>query len=113
MKKILIAISVLTLIFILAGCAKGPESVAQKFVSAWEKGNTKEMEKLSTPDSKAMIAMVSMFKVKDVTLGETKVVGDSVATVNVSFSTEDGKKDDFDLNLVKQGGKWLVDIKGK
>ncbi|MEN6445999.1 MAG: hypothetical protein ABFC98_08155 [Candidatus Cloacimonas sp.] len=113
MKKILLVISALTLIFILAGCAKGPESVAQKFVTAWQKGDTKEMENLSTPDSKAMLGMFSMFKVKEATLGETKVVGDSAATVNVSYTTEDGKKDEFDLNLVKQSGKWLVNIKGK
>jgi len=72
----------------------------------------KTMEKLSTPESKEMIGMFSMFKVKDATLGETKVTGDS-ATVNVKYTTEDGKQDEFDLNLVKQGSKWLVEIKGK
>lgn len=112
MKKLLIVIIALALIFILAGCAKGPESVAKKFVSAWKSQDMKTMEKLSTPESKEMIGMFSMFKVKDAILGETKVTGDS-ATVNVKYTTEDGKQDEFDLNLVKQGSKWLVEIKGK
>ena len=112
MKKFLIVIVALALILILMGCAKGPESVAKKFVSAWKSQDVKTMEKLSTPESKEMLGMFSMFKVKDVTLGETKVTGDS-ATVNVKYTTEDGKQDEFDLNLVKQGSKWLVEIKGK
>ncbi|HOG27007.1 MAG TPA: hypothetical protein P5518_05630 [Candidatus Cloacimonas sp.] len=112
MKKLLIAISALALIFVLVGCAKGPESVAQKFIDAWENQDMNSMEKLSTPESKDMLGMFTMFKVKDATVGETKISGDS-AIVNISYTTEEGNKDEFDMNMVKKDGKWLVDIKGK
>jgi hypothetical protein len=45
-------------------------------------------------------------------LGETKISGDS-AKVNISYTTEEGNKDEFDINMVKKDGIWLVYIKGK
>ena len=112
MKKILIAISALALIFVLVGCAKGPDTVAKQFIDAWENQDMDSMEKLSTPESKDMLGMFTMFKVKEATVGETKVSRDS-AIANVSYTTDEGNKEEFDLNLLRKDGKWLVDIKGK
>ncbi|MDD2331686.1 MAG: DUF4878 domain-containing protein [Candidatus Cloacimonetes bacterium] len=112
MKKLLLAITVIALLFALFGCAKGPESVVKKFLAAWENGNTDAMTKLSTPESKSIIGMASMVKIKDVKIGESKIEEDK-ANVKFSYTTEEGKTEEGDVNLVKKDGKWLVDLKVK
>ncbi len=113
MKKLLIVIIALALNFYPCGLSKVPKVLPKNLFLVMEEPRY-ENDGKSSPLQKARdrLGMFSMFKVKDVTLGETKVTGDS-ATVNVKYTTEDGKQDEFDLNLVKQDGKWLVEIKGK
>jgi hypothetical protein len=97
------------------GCAKGggsPSSVSKQFYTALEKGDTKAVNELMTPESAEMMAMF-MEKAKGtiaskggVTKTEETINGDT-AVVKTTF--KDGSTEE--LNLVKVDGKWKIIMK--
>ena len=103
---------VVSLVLAMAGCGGGggsPTAAVRAFITALEKGDTKAMENVATPETVALIAMFgekvteSMKEYGKITYSDEKIDGDK-ATVKMSF--ENGESSD--VELVKVDGKWKV-----
>jgi hypothetical protein len=113
MKATLAAVNLLivvSLLLAMASCGGGsPTAAVRAFMTALEKGDTKAMEKVATPETVALIAAFgekateSMEEYGKITYGDEKIDGDK-ATVKVSFAN--GQSSDVDL--IKVDGKWKV-----
>jgi len=118
MKKYLFSIGIvcfaLIVTFTLIGCGKvgnSPSSVARKFYTALEKGDSKAIGEVMTPEAAQMMAMF-MEKAKGMIVAKGGIVkteeeiDDDTAVVTTTF--KDGTTEE--LNLVKIDGKWKVTI---
>gem|GEM_PF-6378023 len=108
MKKPIVYLVLVTILIIMAACAKGPDAVAKKFLDAWEKNDTKTMTSLATEQSAQLIALVGNMKVTDIKIISTQIDGDK-AEVKFTFTADEGSKDG-DLKMIKKDGKWKVDL---
>ena len=112
MKGTLAIMIVVSLLLVMASCGGGggsPTAATKAFMSALEKGDTKAMEKVATPETVALIAAFgekakeSMKEYGKITYSDEKIDGDK-ATVKVSFANGETS----DVELVKVDGKWKV-----
>ena len=121
MKKLLlslIAFSFLSFGVMSCGSKSNPKDVAQNFLSSLTKMDYEGAKKYGTPDTGKMLDMLASFssmmedsiknKAKDVKVAikDVKEEGDK-ATVTYTNTDKEG---DQTLNLVKQDGKWLVNM---
>jgi len=112
-KGVLVAVVAAALVFGMASCGGGgsPTAAAKGFMAAVEKGDAKAIEKYSSAETAALIAMFgekAQTSIKDkgkVTDTSEVIDGD---TAKVTFTFENGETDDIDL--VKVDGKWKVSI---
>jgi len=112
-KVIVVAILLASIAIGMVACGGGssPSSVARQFVTAVEKGDTKALEKLATPQTAGIIAMfgekakTSMAEYGKVTNATEKIDGNN-ATVTLTFAN--GKTED--ITLIKDDGKWKVNV---
>lgn len=104
-----------------AGCSKGPDEVALKFVESFGNGDVETACKYATKQTGALLALAKgmaendsdMKKMKGAKFEvvETKIDGDS-ATVKIKTTTKDGKVDEGDpVTLIKEDGDWKVNVK--
>jgi ketosteroid isomerase-like protein len=112
MKRMMMLAGIICVVFIAAcGGSESPSSVAKKFYAAVEKGDSKAIEQLATPETAQLLALFGE-KAKG-TLGEygeikstTEKIDGDTAVVTLNFANGDSD----DLNLVKVDGKWKVAI---
>jgi hypothetical protein len=114
--------SLLVVLFLqaaLSGCNHdNPKEVAKSWLTSFYRMDYDAAKKLSTDDAKNMLStfeilspdLTDSFK-KDlkrieITVKDVKVSGDTAAVATYVMSDMPGKEDK--LNLVKQGGRWLV-----
>jgi hypothetical protein len=101
-------------VVIVAGCGGNgsPSSAVRKFYTAVEKGDAKAMEQVATPITVQLMAMFgekASEKFSDyggITNTTEKIDGDT-AVVTVTFANGETS----DLDLIKEDGKWKVNIK--
>jgi ketosteroid isomerase-like protein len=116
MKKIITLVGAVGLVLIVGftvlNCGGGsPSSVVRKLYTAFEKGDTKAINELMTPESAAMMIMFlekikgSVTEKGGIEKTEEKIDGNK-AVVKTTY--KDGSTDE--LNLVKVDGKWKVTI---
>jgi hypothetical protein len=100
--------------FIVVSCGgggSGPTAVAKAFMTAVEKNDPKAMEKSATKETVAIMAMFgekaadTMKEYGKITNSTEKIDGNT-ATVSLTF--ENGKTEE--ITLIKDGGKWLVNV---
>ena len=113
--KAALAITIIvSLVLAVASCGGGgnsPTAAAKAFMSAVEKGDTKAMEKVATKDTVALVGMFgekAATSLKDygkITNTVEKIDGD---TATVTFTFENEKT--ADVTLIKENGKWLVNV---
>jgi len=120
MKRLLVLVCIVCVAFVV-GCGGGsgggggggdsPSSVARKFYTAVEKGDTKGIEQTATAETAELLAMfgekikegaAEMGKITDT----AEVINEDSAVVTVTF--DNGKTED--LKLVKVDGKWKVTV---
>lgn len=110
MKKISVVFVMFLLVF-LVGCGDSPKSVAQKWQKAIIDSDLKAANALSTEKSQScnalIIAMVSNKDHEFYTKFREKVFNKEEITGDKAVVTTDGSGK---LDLVKQNGKWLVDV---
>ena len=112
LKRALIIITAALLVLGMASCGgSSPTATAKAFITAAQKGDSKAMEKVATKDTVTLMGMFGE-KVADslkdygkVTNSTEKIDGDK-ATVSLTF--ENGETEE--ISLIKQDGKWLVNI---
>jgi len=112
LKGVLIAVAAASLVLGMAGCGGSSPTVAAKaFMAAVEKGDAKAMEKVATKDTVMLMGMFgekaadSMKEYGKITGTTEKIDGDE-ATVSLTF--ENGETEE--VTLIKENGKWLVNI---
>ena len=114
LKRMLIAVAVALLVLGMASCGDGessPTTAANAFIAAVEKGDAKEMEKVATKDTVALIGMFgekaadSIKEYGKITNTTEEIDGDKAV---VSLTFENGNTEE--LTLIKEDGKWLVNI---
>jgi ketosteroid isomerase-like protein len=117
MKKYLSIAGLISLLMIIGlavtSCGGGgsPANVVKQLHTAIEKGDTKKIGELATPEAAGMIAMMGdkakgmLASYGSITKTEEKINGDT-ATVTVTY--RNGETGDFDL--VKTDGKWKVSM---
>jgi hypothetical protein len=113
LRGVLVAITAASLALGMASCGGGssPTTAAKAFMAAVEKGDAKAMEKVATKETVTLMGMFgekasnSMKEYGKITNTSEKIDGDK-ATVSLSF--ENGKTEK--LTLIKDNGKWLVNI---
>ena len=114
LKRMLTAVITVLLVFGVISCGGGknsPSTAARAFCAAVEKGDSKSMEKVATPQTVAIMSafgekgqksMAEYGKIADTV---EKIDGDT-ATVTVTFAN--GKTEN--LSLIKVDGKWKVNV---
>lgn len=117
MKKCFVAMLAILSLFIMTGCGGGsPKKVAEKWLNAMMNGDVKAANAVSTAKTHEFNARAierskedseSLEKIKKSKITyEEKIDGDK-AIVTV---TSDAEKEEMTITLVKQDGKWLVDV---
>ncbi len=120
MKKLMTSLcAAIAVAFVLAGCSKGPDSVAIKFLDSFADGDFKGAAEYASKDAKPLFAMLEAMpageksdnelKGASFEIVDTKVSGDT-AKVKVKVS-KGGKSETEDLDLVKEDGEWKVAVK--
>jgi len=115
-KGMLVAVIAVLLVVGMVSCGGGsPSAVARAFFDAAQKGDLKAVQKVTTPETGALLGMFwDMAKeqmkksdedAKKITKTSEKIDGDT-AVVTLTFAN--GETDDVDLKKVD--GKWLVNI---
>lgn len=110
MKTLAKVLGVLVVLAMFASCAKkGPEQVAEKFLTHLNKLEFAEAKKYATESTQKMLDLLSQFpnqEAKEVKIENLKCTeeGDKARCTY----TVDGKEESIDL--VKVDGKWLVDM---
>ncbi len=111
MKKLFI----LLLPFVFVACSKGPESAAKGFTEGMAKGDFTEAKKYTTPQTGALLDMVTGMggadKMPTTPDYKFEMVKDSIEGDSIAWVTYKTPKGDEDvLNLVKQDGEWKVSM---
>ncbi len=119
MKKCFVTMLAILSLFIMVGCGgDSPKKVAQKFHKALMNKDLNAVKDLCTERTQSLIMMSFSLMADDEVLEKAKktkytyeeiIDGD---TAIVTYSVDGSKKGEV-INLVKQDGKWLVDIEGK
>jgi len=112
LKMALIAVTAASLVIGMVSCGGGsPTAAAKAFMEAARKGDAKAMEKVATKDTTQLMGMFGE-KISDslkdygkITNTTEEIDGDKA---NVSLTFENGKTED--ITLIKENGKWLVNI---
>ncbi len=112
-------LSFVTLILFLLSCgdSNNPKAVAGHFIKASLNMDFKEAKKYATPETAKMLDFVqniaakthqngSPFKNMKIEIGAETITGDD-ATVKYK---KEGSKEEYDINLKKINGKWLVAV---
>ena len=112
MKKSFVTLLAIVSLFVLAGCGESPKSVAQKWQKAVLSGDLKTANAMSTARAKdvntLIVAMLSEGGDEINTLKKAKY---DTETINGDKAVvTSGNDKDTKVELVKQDGKWLVDI---
>jgi len=117
MKRYLYFIGLISLILIIGlavtscGSGSSPTSVVKQLHTAIEKGDSKKIGELMTPDGAEMVIMMGdkmkgvLASYGDITGTKETIEGDT-ATVVVTY--KNGETSDYDL--VKVDGKWKVSV---
>jgi hypothetical protein len=121
MKKLMsIALVVFVSVFMFScGGKDDPQAVAKDFMKALGDKDYKKAKDLGTENTVMMIGMIESMasmggetteaeKAPELTWGETKVDGDKA---ECHYTSADKPGVDQKLDLVKQDGKWKVDMK--
>lgn len=111
MKKIFIALSVA---FLMAACASGPEKVAKNFTENLAQGKIDKAKEYATPATGKMLDLAGAFGGLPIEPNfEFKMEKDSIVANKawVTFTNQKGEKDV--IELVKLDGKWLVHMDTK
>ncbi len=120
MKKLMTSLcAAIAVAFVLAGCSKGPDSVAVKFLDSFADGDFEAAAEYASKDAKPLFAMMASMPKEEkegnelkgcsFEVVETKIDGDT-AKVKIK-ATKDGKSETEDLDLVKEDGEWKVAVK--
>lgn len=123
MRKIFIALLVLTALLVLAACGSKPETTAKAFLSALEKMDFEAAKKHATKDSQELLTMAQSFvssmpaekkgdiEKKKFNITGTKIDGDTAVVTFEEWEekTPDAKKTN-ELKMVKEDGKWKVKV---
>jgi hypothetical protein len=119
MKKLFSLVIVAIVIVAVSACGNKkntPEAVAEKFLGHLNKKEYAEAKKMGTENTKQMLDMMESFsgaagakttEAKDVKIENLKC--DTQAEKSKCTYTAEGKEQTIDL--VKQDGNWLVDMK--
>ncbi len=117
LKRILVVVIAVLLVFGMASCGVGnsPSAAALAFYEAAKKGDAKALAKVLTPQMAELITLLddSMIEgIKEEAAGGSKVIKTSEKidgnTAVVTFTFEDGETED--IALIKIAGKWKVDL---
>jgi len=117
-RGLLIAIIAMSLVIGIVSCGGGsnPTSVVRAFFATAEKGDTKTMQDLCTPETASFLGMFGeklTESLKEASPDQFKITGTTEKidgdTATVSVTTADGKTQDIDLKKVD--GKWKINIK--
>ena len=113
LKAALAAMIVASLVLAMASCGGGsPTAALRSFMTAFEKGDAKAMEKVATPETVALMGMfgekgkASLAEYGKITYSDEKINGDT-ATVKMTFANGESS----DVDLIKVDGKWKVTVK--
>ena len=119
MKKIFMALALVSAVFLIAGCSSGgdPKATLSAFFDAMSKKDIAAARKLSTEDSKSMLdlmekgltisqdnAETDKYDKSKMEIGEPKIDGDK-ATIAVK---EKGADETVNFTLKKESGTWKV-----
>ncbi|MEI6124259.1 MAG: hypothetical protein WCQ95_11605 [Bacteroidota bacterium] len=117
MKKLFSLVMVAIVIVAISACGgkkNTPEAVAEKFLGHLNKKEYAEAKKMGTENTKQMLDMMESFagmdkkaEAKEVKIENLKC--DTQADKSKCTYTAEGKNETIDL--VKQDGNWLVDMK--
>lgn len=109
-----LTVAFLAVVFLNSCSSNSPEKVAEKFLNHLNKKEYAEAKKMATKESESWIDMMSSLGTGDTK--DQKQPGKiedlkckTEADKSVCTYKQDGK--DETLNLIKQGDKWLVDMK--
>ncbi len=120
MKTLKITTILLIVGFIISACQRTetPESVVEKFVTSLDKGDYEKAKDLGTEFTKEIVEALQSFDEMNEQYGEVEkeepqVIEDILCKVdnsnaNCSYIINDEK---HELDLLKEDGKWLVDLK--
>lgn len=113
MKKIFVALFAFISLFMLVSCGgDSPKKVVQKWQDAIVKGDLKTANELTTERSREMngllSGMISGDKEKLEEFKKTKYDKEVIDGDKAVVSS--GDEDETKVELIKQDGKWLVDI---
>ena len=119
MKKLFSLVIVAIVIVAVSACGgkkNTPEAVAEKFLGHLNKKEYAEAKKLGTENTKQMLDMMESFSGMD---KDKKAEVKDVKIENLKCETTDDKAKctytaeakEETINLVKQDGNWLVDMK--
>lgn len=123
MKKIFIAILVLSILFALSACGNKAEKVAQNFFKALEKQDFTTAKQYASKQSQELLTFAEGF-VKSMSeaqkeemqsmkykILETKVDGETaIITYEQWENTDPGKKETKTMNMIKEDGEWKVKL---
>ena len=113
LKAALAILIIVSLALAVGSCGGGgsPTAAAKAFMAAVEKGDAKAMEKVATKDTVALMGMFgekasdSVKEYGKITDSSEEIDGDT-ATVSLTFDSGKTEK----VSLIKENGKWLVDV---
>jgi len=121
MKRMILPVGIVCVIFI-AGCGiESPSSVARKFFVAISKGDVKAMEKVATPDAMKIYSNIGDLGNKEnlsdkekeelAEFGKIKSITHTIEgdTAVVTVTLDNGQTSKLDL--IKEKGKWKVTFK--
>lgn len=109
MKKIFLPL----IVFLFLGCSEKPSDVAMEFTKNFSEGKIKEAKSLGTQTTASTIDLLVTLGYKkgaqkpNLELVSEEIDGDSAIVIINDKTT--GKHEKFDL--VKQDGKWKVDLR--
>lgn len=107
MKKLVI---LPTLFLLITGCVPTAKYVAKQFWQGVQNGDAESIRPFVTSSSYPYFANPKQdFKKSDVTLGH-EVIEEDRATVDTNLKDENGLSYDFKTILVKENGRWKVDM---
>ena len=113
MKKIFVALFAFISLFMLVSCGgDSPKAVVKKWQDALVKGDLKTANELTTEKSRELngliAGMISGDKDKLEEFKNTKYDKEDITGDKAVVSS--GDDDDSKVELIKQDGKWLVDV---
>ena len=123
MKTLKVLTILLASMFILNACkdsgvANTPEDVAEKFLNLLEEQKYDQAKKLGTKNTVEFVEFIeSVASMGQGMMGDTEITPSEIKDLECDVDgdkatctyTKDGEKDK--VNLIKEDGKWLVDMK--